>query len=59
MQGIKYTINITVEVLSKDSALSLLCEVASVMADECSAGSIIKDDGDTVFWNTLITPFTI
>jgi len=51
MQATKYSVNINVEALSLDSVPALVMEAVDQMdTNESMAGTVIKDDGDTVDW---------
>lgn len=52
MQANKYTITIEVEVLSLDSAPTLLYESIMAIEQESRTGSLLKEDGNYVKWLT-------
>ena len=59
MKANKITMTLKVEVLSMDSIPALLCDVANEIYQETVAGSLTKDDGDTVSWDFKRTQVTI
>lgn len=50
MKATKYTLNIEIQVLSKDTIPGLLIELEGVILKENDNGSIVKADGDQVTW---------
>ena len=52
MQANKFTVTVTVEVLSLNVAPALIMEVAKIMTDDNRTGSLLKEDGDYVKWAT-------
>jgi len=51
MQATKYSVNINVEALSLDSVPALVYEaIQQIDENESMAGTVIKDDGNTVDW---------
>ena len=56
MKAIKYTVTITVEVLSMDSVPSLLEKTSFEISDEYSEGNLTAEDGDSVHWVTKQEP---
>jgi hypothetical protein len=56
MKANKYIINITVEVLSPDSAGALFLQMADQYQQEFRSGSLTADDGDSIVWETAIVP---
>ena len=59
MKANKFTITIQVEVLSPGSAPALFLQMADQFQQEFRTGSLTADDGDTITWNTVITPVKI
>jgi hypothetical protein len=55
VKATKYEVKIEMQVLSIDVVESLLCEVIRNINNESINGSIEKDDGDAVEWNTQST----
>ena len=51
MNGIKYTLTVTIEVLSVDTMRSMLHSVVDHIDNEYHSGSLTADDGDTVTWD--------
>lgn len=52
MQANKFTVTVTMEVLSLDVAPALIMEVAKIMTDDNRTGSLLKEDGDCIKWAT-------
>jgi hypothetical protein len=50
MKATKYTMSITVEVLSIDSINGLLTTLQEELHGEFTRGSLTADDGDTITW---------
>ena len=52
MQATKYTVKIEIEVLSLDTVQGLLMEAQGIIGNENVKGLLLKNDGDTVKWET-------
>lgn len=52
MQANKFTVTVEVEVLSLDVAPGLIMEVVGLLGEESRTGSLLKEDGDCVKWDT-------
>jgi len=52
MKATKFTVTVTVEVLSMDCIHALLMEANANIMNEFTNGSVTADDGDTVTWVT-------
>ena len=51
MNATKYSVNINIEALSLDSVPALIYEaIEQLRNNESVAGTVIKEDGDTVDW---------
>ena len=50
MKATKYTMTITVEVLSLDSVSALLSHIRDEIDNEVIQGKLTMSDGDTVAW---------
>lgn len=56
MKATKYTLTITIEVLSLDSVPGLLRKVEGELDEEVVSGSATMEDGDSVEWASVSTP---
>lgn len=56
MKADKFTVSITVEVLSLDVVSSMLLKVIQEIKNEHIDGRLSAEDGDAVQWTTLRTP---
>lgn len=52
MKATKYTITITVEVLSMEAAPAIISQTANAIEGSMPEGSLTYDDGDAVSWKT-------
>lgn len=52
MKATKFTLTVTVEVLSMDAAASLLMQAVDQISEEFHNGELTAADGDTVKWKT-------
>ena len=52
MKATKYTVTLTIEVLSMDSVASIAMNAISQINHEHTGGSISCDDGDFAEWKT-------
>lgn len=50
MQATKYTLQINIECLSKDSMFGLISKACDQISDEVDSGTLHHDDGDEVSW---------
>lgn len=48
MKALKYTVTITLEMLSLDTGESLLTEARELLRTEIRSAVVVHDDGDTV-----------
>ena len=48
MKALKYTVTITLEMLSLDTGESLLAEARELLRTEIRSAVVVHDDGDTV-----------
>jgi hypothetical protein len=55
MQATKYTVTVTVEVLSLDAVEGMLHSVGRRFGEEITAGMIRQDDGDGASWHYTST----
>jgi len=56
MKANKVTLVVTVECLHKDGLGGLLSDVMMHLEAEDEAGTLVKEDGDSVSWETKTTP---
>ena len=52
MKATRYTVRITINVLSFASCPALIAEAMQSIRAETEEGSIGKSDGDEIFWDT-------
>jgi hypothetical protein len=55
MQATKFTVTITIEVLSMDAITNLLLKSCDQIKREVPDGQLCFDDGDSIMWNTIST----
>ena len=56
MRTLKYTVSITVEVLSLKAAPTIISTVASAMSEEIPSGEITFTAGETACWSVKSEP---
>ena len=57
MKANKVTVTITIECLHIDAVRSIVSNVLErIHDDDKHAGRLVSDDGDTVKWETTLTP---